>query len=32
MDDEQKKQVALFRFGVIRDLVAGPLARYHDDG
>jgi len=26
MDDEQKKQVALFRYGVIRDLVAGPLA------
>ena len=26
MDDEEKKQVALFRYGVIRDLVAGPLA------
>ncbi|HEX9734564.1 MAG TPA: helix-turn-helix domain-containing protein [Thermoanaerobaculia bacterium] len=26
MDEEQKKQVALFRYGVIRDLVAGPLA------
>lgn len=26
MEDEQKKQVAVFRYGVIRDLVAGPLA------